>query len=94
MWCSLVGEGKLPLFPFFVLLLALKMTQGRLIGKKSNYGIFQAKVLEWGAIGVVAISFSSCKQIIIFKNVSGVSWQHSGKNPPASARDMGLIPDP
>ena len=60
----------------------------------SIHGIFQAKVLEWGAIGVVAISFSSCKQIIIFKNVSGVSWQHSGKNPPASARDMGLIPDP
>ena len=36
MWRSLVGEGKLSLFLFFVLLLAIKMTQGRLIGRKSN----------------------------------------------------------
>ena len=56
----------------------------------SVHGIFQARVLEWGAIAFSDLFLRYVYLCCILD--SGLPWWLSGKDPPANAGDMGLIP--
>ena len=73
----------------------------------STHGIFQARVLEWGAIAFYSVSNRSMRYIHMLKKIQSLCflplifvplvlpWWHSGKvvkNPPANAGDMCSIP--